>query len=127
MDMQLLKTGIETTQEDVMMTANSPKMRELQLTALAYDAVEQRIRMGLASAQEYVYFLKLGSANAELERQKLETENKLAEAKIASMQSMQTQEELMSRAIEVFGQYRSSVDAVDDVQDEGDEQYDFDN
>ena len=110
-----------------MMVANSPRMREMQLTSLAYDAVEERIRLGKASSQEYVYFLKLGSQNAELERRKLEVENKLAEAKIASLQSMATQEELMQKAIEVFGQYKSSVDAVDDVEDEGDEAYDFEN
>ena len=42
-----------------------PENREMQLTALAYDAAEQRLRDGTASAQEIVYFLKLGSRIAE--------------------------------------------------------------
>lgn len=109
------------------MTANCPEMREKQMVALTYDAVEERIRRNKASAQEYVYFLKLGSANAELERRKLEVENKLAEAKIAALKSAETEERLLTKAIEVFGSYKSSVDAVDDTTDEGCELYDFEN
>ena len=38
----------------------TPEERENRLIALSYDAVEQRILNGTATAAEYVHFLKAG-------------------------------------------------------------------
>ena len=59
----------------------SSESREKVMIDLAMDAVEERIRSGKASASEYVHFLKLGTEQAKLEREKLKNENKLLEAK----------------------------------------------
>ena len=54
--------------------ARSPENRENQLIEKAYRVVEQRLNDGTASAQEIVHFLRLGTAKAQLEKEKLEAE-----------------------------------------------------
>lgn len=85
--------------------ATSDQGREQQIAALAYDAVEERIRNGNASAMELVYFLKLGSQNARLEREKLESEVRLQEAKIKSLEAAARTEEAYGRAIAAMKSY----------------------
>lgn len=64
-----------------MRPALTPEARESQLTSLAMDLVEQRLRDGTASSQETTHFLKLASTKAKLELKKLELENELTTAK----------------------------------------------
>lgn len=63
--------------------AIDPENRWNQMTALAMDLVEQRLRDGTASSQETTQFLKHASlkAQAELERIKLENELTIAKTK----------------------------------------------
>ena len=58
---------------------------------------------------ELVYFLKLGSQNARLEREKLESEVRLQEAKIKALEASTRTEEAYSRAIAAMKSY-----AIDD-------------
>lgn len=85
--------------------AATPEQRENQLIALAYDVAEQQMRNGTASSQIVTHFLKYGSAREELEREKLKSENLLAEAKIKSMESAERIEELYSEAIASMRRY----------------------
>lgn len=64
-----------------MRPALTPEARENQLTSLAMDLVEQRLRDGTASSQETTHFLKIASTKAKLELKKLELENELTTAK----------------------------------------------
>lgn len=80
--------------------------REKQMTALAMDLAEQKLRDGTASSQLIAHFLKIGSTNAELEKQKLENENKLLQAKIESLESMKSTEEAYKKAMEAMMLYR---------------------
>ena len=70
-----------------MRPALTPEARENQMIALAMDLVEQRLRNGTASSQETTHFLKLATVKEQREREKLEAEIKLANAKIASLES----------------------------------------
>lgn len=92
--------------------------RELQLTALAYDLVEQRLRDGTASSQETVHFLRLGSMREKLEREKLESEVKVANAKVAALEAQARNDELFKQALQAFTRY-SGQDTGEDYRHEG--------
>lgn len=79
--------------------------QENHLISLANNLVEQRLRDGTASSQEVTHFLKLGSRNAELEREKLEQENALLRAKTEALKSQHVAEELYTKAIEAMRDY----------------------
>ncbi|MBO5887478.1 MAG: hypothetical protein J6Q60_05605 [Bacteroidaceae bacterium] len=84
----------------------TPESRELQLIALAVDLAEQQLRDGTASSQVISHFLKLGSSRAELEREKLASENELLRAKAESLQAQQRQDEMFKAAIEAMRKYQ---------------------
>ena len=88
-----------------MRPALSPEAREQQMIALATDEVERRIRAGTASSQELCHYLKLGTTLSKLEKEKLETENKLLQAKIASLEAQATSANLYSDALKAFKTY----------------------
>lgn len=85
--------------------ATTPEGREQQLTALAIDAMEARIRNGTASAQELTYCAKIGSPNARLERAILEQELELMRVKTAAIQSQERTEELYKNALSAMRTY----------------------
>lgn len=90
--------------------ASTPEGRENELIALAYDAAEERIRNGTASAQEIVHFLRLGSTKAELEKENMEAEMKLKKAKIEALQASDRLEKLYNEAIEAMKRYSGGDD-----------------
>ena len=85
--------------------ALSEDAREKQLISLAMDEVEKRIRNGTASSQELCHFLKLGTQEKKLEREKLEKENELLVAKTEALKSAKQVEDLYREAIKAFGIY----------------------
>lgn len=86
--------------------ARNPENRENQLIDLAYDVAEQRLLDGIASAQEIVHFLRLGTAKAELEKKKLETETELLESKREAIESSKRSDEAYQKALEAFRIYQ---------------------
>lgn len=88
----------------------SSDSREKVMIDLAMDAVEERIRSGKASASEYVHFLKLGTEQAKLEREKLRQENKLLEAKTQSIEQSAEMREIIDKAMEMFSIYHGDVE-----------------
>ena len=95
-------------------TAMSTEARESQLSSLAMDLVEQRMRDGTATSQETCYFLKLANPNIKLERKKLEKQIELLEAKTEQIQAAKRVDELYSEAINAFKLYGGSLDNGDD-------------
>lgn len=85
--------------------ATTPEGREQQLIALAVDVAERQLRDGTASAQVITHYLKLGSPREQLERERLENENALLEAKRLAYESAQRSEELYAQAIQAFKSY----------------------
>lgn len=99
----------------------SSESREKVMIDLAMDAVEERIRSGKASASEYVHFLKLGTEQAKLEREKLKKENQLLEAKAQSITESADIKKMIDDAMAAFALYSGNVDYEDD-EDEDEEE-----
>jgi len=97
--------------------ATTPEGREQQLTALAMDAIEKRIRNGTASAQELTYFAKLGSPTSRLERQILEQQNELLAAKTASIKSQENVEALYKDALSAMRTYSGNPERNPEYED----------
>lgn len=85
--------------------ALSPEARENQLISLAVDLAEQQLRDGTASSQVITHFLKLGTTRAELEKEKLQRENKLLEAKTKATESAEEIKTLYDNAIKAMRNY----------------------
>lgn len=85
--------------------ATTPEQRENQLIALAADLAERQMRDGTASSQIITHFLKLGSTREELEKERLRSENLLAQAKIDALASAERMEELYGEAIKAMRGY----------------------
>lgn len=85
--------------------AQTVEAREQQLSCLAYNLVEQRLREGTASSAETVHFLKLGSSKERIELEKAREEIKLLKAKTEELQTAKRMEELYSDAIRKFAIY----------------------
>lgn len=85
--------------------ALSPEARENQLIALAVDLAEKQLLEGTASAQVITHYLKLGTAKERIEREILEKQKDLIQAKTESLQSAKRVEELYANALEAMRTY----------------------
>lgn len=94
--------------------AISPESREAQISALAYDLVEQRIRDGTATSQETTYFLKLGSPVAKKQQAKLDKEIELLEAKTEAIKAAKRMDEVYMEAINAMRIYQGIGGEEDD-------------
>lgn len=94
--------------------ARSPETREKQLISLAVDLAEKQLLEGTASAQVITHYLKMGSPREQLDRQKLESENKLAQARVEQISSGSRLEELTEEAIRAFKAYSGSDNSEED-------------
>ena len=89
--------------------ATSPEGREQQLIALAVNLAEKQLRDGSASPSVINHYLKMASKREVLEREILEKQSKLIEAKSNSIAKDKEQEELAKAAIEAMKSYGSSA------------------
>lgn len=89
--------------------ATTPEGREGQMTALAVDLVEQRLRDGTATSQETTHYLKLASPVEKLKQEKLEKEIALIDAKIEAIKSTQHAEELFQNALNAMSIYSGGL------------------
>ena len=93
----------ETTQK--VRRAIDPEAREKQLIAYATNLAEQQLLDGTASSQVITHFLKLGTAKAELEKEKLRNENAVLEAKTEMYKANQSADKKYDdvlRALKVY-------------------------
>ena len=93
--------------------ALTPDARENQLISLAIDLVEQRLIKGTASSQETTHFLKLASSKERLEKEILEKQKELIDAKTQALRSEKSREELYEKALRAMKSY-SGQDSEDD-------------
>ena len=93
--------------------ALSLESNENHMIALAENLAREQLENGTASAQVITHYLKLGTTIAKLEKEKLEKENKLLDAKRESIVSMQRSEELFANAIEAMKRYSGNGDSDD--------------
>lgn len=90
--------------------ARSARARERQIIASAYDLAEEQINNKSASAQVLTYFLKLGSEREKTERKLIEAREKLAMAKVTSIEKTDELAQLYENAIDAMRSYRRSDD-----------------
>ena len=88
-----------------MRPALTPEARENQLVALAVDLAEKQLLEGTASSQVITHYLKLGSTKERIEREILEKQKELIEAKTQNLQSAKRIEELYSNALNAMRKY----------------------
>lgn len=86
--------------------ATTPEARENQLINLAVDLAEQQLADGTASAQVVTHYLKMATGRERLEREKIRNEIELSKAKVEAYASAQRMEELYTKAMSAFSEYR---------------------
>ena len=89
--------------------AMTPEARENQLIALAVDLAEKQLMEGTASSQVITHYLKLGSTKERIEKELLEKQKELIEAKTEGLKTAKRIEELYSNAIDVMRMYRGET------------------
>ena len=89
--------------------AETSEARENQLINLSMNLAEKKLRDGTASNSIILHYLKLGTARAELEKEKLRSEVELANAKADSIKSQKKADELYSDAIEAMKTYQGNT------------------
>lgn len=97
--------------------ALSPEAREQQLINKAYAAAERQLDEGTASSQVITHFLKLGTARAELEKEKIRAEIEEKKAKVKAIENGEEMKVLYENAIKAmrdYGGYGSGDDYEDD-------------
>lgn len=94
----------------------NPEAEENYLISLAHNLVAERLRNGTATSQEVVHFLNRGSRKEQLERERLEEENKLLRAKTEALQSQKRMDDLYLEAINAMKRYtgQGGADRDDD-------------
>lgn len=97
-----------------MRTALSPEARENQLISLAVDLAEQQLRDGTASSQVITHYLKLGSTKEKIEKEILEKQKELIEAKTKNINSSSEAKELYANALAAFRRYSGTRGEDDD-------------
>lgn len=85
--------------------ALSPEARENQMISLAVDLAEQQLIDGTASSQVITHFLKLGTTRAELEKEKLRSENEVLRAKAKAIESTEETKVLYENALKAMRNY----------------------
>jgi hypothetical protein len=84
----------------------------------AVNLAEKKIDEGTASDGLIIHYLKLGTTKAELEREKLRSENQLLKAKTEALESAKNSEELFAEAIKAMRTYQGVGGNRDAEEDE---------
>ncbi len=97
--------------------ATTPEARENQLIALAVDLAEKQLMEGTASSQVITHYLKLGSTKEKIEKEILQEQKKLVQAKTENLQSAKRIEELYTKAIDAMKNYSGQTNNNDEYDD----------
>jgi hypothetical protein len=108
--MRKTKAAIPSESSRRIRPALSPETRENQLVSLAVDLAERQLIEGTASSQVVTHFLKLGSTKEQIEKEILERQKELIEAKTQSLQSAKRIEELYMNALDAMRNYSGQAD-----------------
>lgn len=108
------KAASSSESSSKMRPALSPEARENQLVSLAVDLAEKQLREGTASSQVITHYLKLGSTKERVEREILEKQKELIEAKTKNINSSSEAKELYANALTAFRKYSGAGGDDDD-------------
>lgn len=85
--------------------ATTPEGREDQLIVMAIDLAEKQLAEGTASSQVISHFLRLGSTKERLEKEILQSQKELIQAKTENMKAAKRSEELYASALNAMRSY----------------------
>jgi len=111
--MKKVKTVTSSESSRKIRPALTPEARENQLISLAVDLAEKQLRDGTASSQVITHYLKLGSTKEKIEKEILEKQKELIEAKTQSLQSAKRIEELYENALDAMRRYSGRSNSED--------------
>lgn len=94
--------------------AISEEARENQLICLAVDLAERQLREGTASSQVITHYLKLGSTKERIEKQILEKQKDLLDAKTEAIRATQASDEKYNRVLDALRRYSGHGSDYDD-------------
>lgn len=112
--MKKAKADISPDTSRPMRPALTVEARESQLVNLAIDLAEKQLREGTASSQVITHYLKLGSTKERLEKEILEKQKQLIEAKAQSINDEKDRKVLYKEAIEAMKRYSGHGDDYGD-------------
>lgn len=88
----------------------TPEAREKKLQSMAYDLAEEQIEKKTASSQLLTLLIKGGGVREQMELERLQTEIKLANAKIEQLESQVRLEASIEDALKAFRSYQGTPD-----------------
>lgn len=112
--MRKVKSKDTADSSRMMRPALTPEARENQLVSLAVDLAEKQLREGTASAQVITHYLKIGSTKERVEKEILEKQKELIEAKTQNLKSIENTEKLYANALKAFRGYSGHGDEEED-------------
>ena len=101
--------------------ALTPDASAHQMIAPAVDLAEKQLLEGTATSQVITHYLKLGNKKKKLEREILEKQKLLIEAKTENLQSAKRIEELYKNALDAMKNYSGNMTESDEDEDKDDE------
>ena len=94
--------------------ALTPEARENQLISLAVDLAEKQLQEGTASSQVITHYLKLGSTKERLEKEILEKQKDLMDARTKALKTAENVERLYADDISAMRRYSGQAGDHDD-------------
>lgn len=106
----MAKKQIQTSDVAPLVPAMNPEARENQLISLAVDLAEKQLREGTASSQVITHYLKLATTREKMEKDILEKQLALIEAKTENLKATKNMEDLFVKAMDAMREYRGLDD-----------------
>ena len=83
----------------------TPSTDEKQCISMAMDIAKERLANGTASNSMVLYFVKMGNPRESLEREDMQKELELKDAKIKALESQVNMEQKLTEAMAAFQRY----------------------
>lgn len=90
--------------------AKDPENRLQQVSAMAIDVLEERLRTGKATGAEIIFAAQFADPNRVIKNAKLNSENELLKSKRDAIESSKHVEELYENAIKAMKHYQGRDD-----------------
>lgn len=88
--------------------ARNPELRMNQLINDAINLTEKKLKDGTATSQMITTLLQMGTVKAKLELKKLESDVRVADAKVQQMENAENSAELYAQALKAFRSYQGT-------------------
>ncbi len=112
--MRKVKQTSQPEGKNVIRPALSPEAEEQQMVYLATCLAKKQLMDGTASSQVITHYLKLGSQREKIEREILEKQGRLLDAKADAVQSAEKVGKLYEDALKAFRTYSGQGGSEDE-------------